>query len=307
MDQKEAVVTLRDGRNDFAFAGESVGPEATERHRAERRHGYLFAKQFADGKDVVDVASGEGDGSFVLGQVARSVVGVDPDPEVIERAQRLYGAPSRRFAVGDVRDIPLKEHRADLVVSFKSIEPIAAALKAVTEFRRVLRPEGVLILSTPAVAIDTAKSDVVPDPVRESAREELLDLLRDRFKNVRILEQRFLHGSIIGARSGAAAAPTLFIAESDTELSESAGPVGELRFVAVASDADLPELGWSVLDDSRNFSRLTAELRTAAHLLASRDARIAELERDLATARRIDALAKIQIEHLRQRLDAKNP
>lgn len=59
----------------------------------EHYHRYLFALRYCVDKNVLDAASGEGYGSFLLGQVARSVVGVETfrrlPPESRPRGYRL--------------------------------------------------------------------------------------------------------------------------------------------------------------------------------------------------------------------------
>ena len=57
----------------------------------EHYHRYFFALQFCDKKEVLDVGSGEGYGSALLGIVAQPVLGVDLSPEALARASRNYG------------------------------------------------------------------------------------------------------------------------------------------------------------------------------------------------------------------------
>ena len=56
----------------------------------EHYHRYLFALHYCEDKDVLDVASGEGYGSFLLGQAARSVSGVDVDQKAVDFANENY-------------------------------------------------------------------------------------------------------------------------------------------------------------------------------------------------------------------------
>ena len=56
----------------------------------EHLHRYFYAAEFARGKNVLDLASGEGYGTNLLAQVAQRVVGVDIAAEAIEHATERY-------------------------------------------------------------------------------------------------------------------------------------------------------------------------------------------------------------------------
>src|ERR1043166_1316918 len=66
----------------------------------EHCHRYLFAAQFCNDRDVLDVACGGGYGGALLSQVARSVVGVDIDATVVGYAAKTYGSSKLHFAQG---------------------------------------------------------------------------------------------------------------------------------------------------------------------------------------------------------------
>src|SRR5690348_16658777 len=86
----------------------------------EHLHRYAFANQLVASKDVLDIASGEGYGSFLLASQARSVIGVDYSTESVLHAQEKYGASNLRFCVGDCRCIPLPAASVDVVVCFET-------------------------------------------------------------------------------------------------------------------------------------------------------------------------------------------
>ena len=72
------------------FTGERFLPGMSSELELEHLHRYLFAVQFAKGRHVLDIACGEGYGSFMLSQIARSVVGVDIDSKTIAEASSKY-------------------------------------------------------------------------------------------------------------------------------------------------------------------------------------------------------------------------
>src|SRR5262249_16953249 len=72
----------------------------------EHWHRYLYASQFVAGKEVLDVASGEGYGSDLLARAAKHVVGVDADPEAVRHAGSKYLRPNLEFRCGLAEAIP---------------------------------------------------------------------------------------------------------------------------------------------------------------------------------------------------------
>jgi ubiquinone/menaquinone biosynthesis C-methylase UbiE len=115
----------------------------------EHFHRYFLARDLCRGKVVLDIASGEGYGSALLSQVARSVIGVEFSSDVVAHASAAYARPNLRFVVGDARAIPLQTASVDIVESFETIEHIYEQEDFLSEARRVLRPGGILVMSTP--------------------------------------------------------------------------------------------------------------------------------------------------------------
>jgi SAM-dependent methyltransferase len=131
------------------FTGERFLPECTGEIWVEHWHRYLFAARFVAGKDVLDAACGEGYGSAWLARTARSVAGLDIDEPTVRQARERYRAPNVRFEVGSVAAMPFADASFDCVVSFETLEHIAEQEAMLGELRRVLRPDGLLIISTP--------------------------------------------------------------------------------------------------------------------------------------------------------------
>src|SRR6516165_4745725 len=88
------------------FTGERYTSAASGEIKHEHYHRYLFSLQFCHGKTVLDIASGEGYGSALLGIVAEQVLGIDIAPEAVDHASRTYGTVGVSFVVGDCAAIP---------------------------------------------------------------------------------------------------------------------------------------------------------------------------------------------------------
>jgi ubiquinone/menaquinone biosynthesis C-methylase UbiE len=137
---------------EIPFTGERFVPGCAGEIAYEHWHRYAFARQFAAGKRVLDAACGEGYGSALLGTVASSIVGVDIDASAIAHASERYGEDDRvRFVTGSCSALPMPDASVDAVVSFETIEHLDAAdqPKMLAEFARVLKPDGLLVISSP--------------------------------------------------------------------------------------------------------------------------------------------------------------
>ena len=88
------------------WTGERYVPEVKGEIELEHLHRYAIARDLAYGKDVLDIACGEGYGSVLLASVARSVTGVDISEEAIAHASRKYVRSNLSFVVGSCASIP---------------------------------------------------------------------------------------------------------------------------------------------------------------------------------------------------------
>lgn len=111
-----------------------------ERHR--------FAAAYVAGREVLDAACGTGWGWADLGQ-PRKITGIDLSVQALLEGRRLGFA--RRTAAAEMERLPFRSGSFDAVTCLEAIEhiPASAAAEFLTECRRVLRPGGVLVLSTP--------------------------------------------------------------------------------------------------------------------------------------------------------------
>src|SRR5579863_1235822 len=180
------------------FTGERMTSAARGQIEYEHLHRYCFARLLCRGKDVIDVASGEGYGAALLAQVARSVVGIDFAADAVRHAAGAYRRPNLHFVRGDAVQLPLPGDSADVVVSFETLEHLYAQERFLAEIRRVLRPDGLLVISSPDSEVYShTGSDVNPYPVRELSREEFKKKLSNVFPYSQFYSQRALVGSAL--------------------------------------------------------------------------------------------------------------
>lgn len=114
----------------------------------EHIHRYLFALQYTRGKKVLDLACGEGYGSALIARSACEVIGMDICADTIHRARGLYSHPNLVFTIGSMESIPLQD-TFDVIICFEAIEHIENHDLLCKEVKRLLKQEGIFILSTP--------------------------------------------------------------------------------------------------------------------------------------------------------------
>src|SRR5207248_269548 len=119
--------------------------------------------------------------------VAADVVGIDLSSGAIAHAQERYAGHARlSFLNGSVTALNLSDASIDLVVSFETIEHLAEQTAMLAEFRRVLRPDGWLLISSPNKPVYTDERAFHNEfHVRELTREELAALLARGFPQQR--------------------------------------------------------------------------------------------------------------------------
>ena len=229
--------------NPEPFTGERLTSALDGQTQIEHYHRYLFARSLVAGLDVLDVASGEGYGSAQLAQVARSVVGVEYSESTVRSAAANFPRENLRFVQGDARALPLADASVDAVVSFETIEHFDGQEAFLCEIRRVLRPHGRLIVSTPDRDI-YSPFNVPPNKfhVRELSRVELIALLRRHFGHVELLLQRSIIGSALMPETVSAVEP-LVIDRRGSSHFEACGVLPRAPYlVAIAANDPIPAL-----------------------------------------------------------------
>lgn len=230
----------------------------------EHLHRYALAYTIASGKIVLDVASGEGYGSYLLSYVAESVIGVDISHEAIHHSSNSYQKPNLRYLQGDCCRLPLADNSIDLVVSFETIEHHDQHEKMLQEIKRVLRPDGLLLISSPnKPEYNKTLNDSNPFHIKELDYKQFTDLLDAHFSHRVIYGQRVLSGSIITPHDNVSSSFLGFY--DDETIHKIHGLDRPIYFIALASDSDLPSLETSVYE-----SQLLAEKNHAPPYLEAR-------------------------------------
>lgn len=112
------------------------------RARVVRR---LVARHAVPGAPILDAGCGTG---LNLRHLPKGSVGLDINPRNVALLRERL--PDHVVVEGDVEQMPFADHSFGTVLCTEVIEHIPDPSRAIAEFRRVLRPDGVLIGSVPA-------------------------------------------------------------------------------------------------------------------------------------------------------------
>ena len=158
---------------------------------AEHRSRYRFATGFLPADRVLDVACGSGLGVDLLAGERTHVTGIDISEEALATA-RARGEAGVSVCRADATKLPLKSASMDVIASFETVEHIDEDAAFISELRRVIRDDGVLLLSTPNALHTKPVAGVPKNPfhVREYEPAELRRLVSDHFRTVQLLGHR---------------------------------------------------------------------------------------------------------------------
>jgi SAM-dependent methyltransferase len=263
------------------FTGERLTSAIDGQVQIEHYHRYLFARALVRNLDVLDVASGEGYGAALLAQVARSVVGVDRSRPTVLSANANFPRPNLHFLQADARALPLADASIDIVVSYETIEHIDRQSEFLREMRRVLRPNGCIIVSTPDRDIYPVSN---PYHVHELNRHEFVALLRENFRHVTLLQQRPLIGSALFGENTASIPPLVFDRLDASHFEANAGLPRALYLVAVASDHAPSPLPLSLYIERGDLDTERLHIAQLASLLEQTATELGQTATELAQA-----------------------
>lgn len=235
------------------YTGERLETHEMGQGRVEHLHRYGIAMDQCRGKNVLDIASGEGYGSALLATVAGNVTGVDISAEVVKEANQKYAAKfsNLQYLEGSTDKIPADDRSFDVVVSFETIEHHDQHITMMQEIKRVLKPGGLLIISSPDKLYYSDKPGTVnPFHVKELYKGEFENLLKEYFKSVDLYRQKAFFSSVLVPDKPQApvGSSTRFYEGSYTSIG-SENEMESVYLLAMASDSLTPKLDLSLFRD----------------------------------------------------------
>lgn len=170
---------------------------------------YEAAALLARDMTVLDLGCNGGHGSIILGSVCKEITGVDVSPAAIDTAKSKHESEKVRFRLVDGLTLPFPDNSFDMITSFQVIEHLADYETYFSEIKRVLKLEGLLLITTPnaAIRLHPGQRPWNPFHVREFTASELESVLRSHFVSAQVLGQfaadhtyRVEYNRCIGAR-----------------------------------------------------------------------------------------------------------
>jgi ubiquinone/menaquinone biosynthesis C-methylase UbiE len=133
--------------DDFVTVTELSGDSVSEEQVERMVHRYQWASKFCQGKDVLEVGCGTGQGLGIFSKVSNSIEAGDYSETLLSVPIEYYGKKVnlRQF---DAQEMPYEDSSKDIVVLFEAIYYIPDAKKFVAECKRVLRSNGVVLVAT---------------------------------------------------------------------------------------------------------------------------------------------------------------
>ncbi len=225
--------------------GERFIPEYPGDWSPEHYHRYFLARGLVSGKKVLDIASGEGYGSAILAQQAQHVTGVDISEQAVDAARAKYQKENLEYLCGSVTSIPLPDHAVDVVVSFETIEHLTEHDAMLSEIRRVLHPQGLLIISSP----DKRTYSDIPEyhnefHVKELYEDEFVALLHQFFPSIHLYRQNLEYGSLVSSEEENR---FVYVEQDGNTFAAHPGLPEGKYIIALAGAGELPSLPNSLL------------------------------------------------------------
>ena len=151
----------------------------------EHWHRYHWIAPLIKNKNIADIACGEGYGSALISTMASHVTAVDIDKNVISEAKEKYSELKNiSFQSKSALKTDIKEKSLDTVVSFETLEHLEEHEALLHEFKRILKSNGTLIISTPDKLVYSGDGDHNEYHVKELTEHEFKTLVQQYFKHV---------------------------------------------------------------------------------------------------------------------------
>jgi ubiquinone/menaquinone biosynthesis C-methylase UbiE len=134
------------------YAEASSSPEAHERFRRIRDVVLRIGRQREGERvyEVADIGCGAGTQSLLWAELGHRVYGLDVNQPLLDLARKRssHFGYDIDFRVGSATSLPLPDNSVDVCLAIELLEHVGDWQACLNEFTRVLRPHGVLFVST---------------------------------------------------------------------------------------------------------------------------------------------------------------
>lgn len=238
------------------WTGERLETFVNNENTIEHLHRYAIVFDYIKNKVVVDIACGEGYGSYLMSKIANSVTGIDIDSTTVYNAQKKYNKDNLSFKIGRADLIPIEEKSIDVVVSFETIEHHDKHDEMMLEIKRILKPDGLLIISTPDKYIYSDKRNFKNEyHLKELYKEDFFNLINNFFSKQQFLGQSYINGNSYVDNQFHQS--EIFVYSGDFVAINKEESIESKYLIAIASDKDFKSQASSFFNGARilNFQQ----------------------------------------------------
>ncbi|MFX0198235.1 MAG: class I SAM-dependent methyltransferase [Candidatus Hodarchaeota archaeon] len=165
-----------------------LGYETASQRRATKKK-YLLANAYATGM-VLDAGCGVGFGTDNLNSPAiERIIGIDINERYLLEAERTADGEIS-FVKMNVLQLAFKNETFDTVILYEMIEHVRQPKKLLENIHHILRPDGLLLLSTPNPVASLPRKKILkrsnPYHFHEYRVEEMKYLLNEYFRLIKV-------------------------------------------------------------------------------------------------------------------------
>ncbi|WP_020498206.1 class I SAM-dependent methyltransferase [Sciscionella marina] len=169
---------MTDPQTTLHLAGERTVPGVAEENYWFRRHEIAYQELLPHcvGRAVLEAGCGEGYGAAMIADRAASVLALDYDLDAVRHVHAAYGVPAVQ---ADLGRIPVRTGAVEVIMHSQVLEHLPDQEGFLADCHRVLRPGGILLVTTPNRLTFSPGRDTPLNPyhTRELAPAELAGLL----------------------------------------------------------------------------------------------------------------------------------
>lgn len=162
------------------LTAERVSRDASDNYVFQRSLLAYRAAAERIGGDVLEIGTGTGYGIEIVAPRSRSFITIDKNAPSADLPQ----LPQVEFHEATVPPLAFEANSFDYVISFQVIEHVRQDIDLIREVKRVLRPGGKFIVTTPNARMSLTRN---PWHIREYTPDEFLNMLECEFTSVEAL------------------------------------------------------------------------------------------------------------------------